>query len=319
MCLAIYRPEGKEVSIGNLKRGWESNDDGAGYCFIDEHGEIVIKKFMDWTSFINEYTPDVEKYGDASPFLIHFRITSKGATSIDNCHPFRVNNDMAIIHNGTMSNIDIPKGDTRSDTKIFAEEYLAGIGEVILDNIFVFELAEGFIGYSKVCILHRTRGVFILNEDLGHWHEGCWYSNKSYEPKKYYTAVKPVTNYGYSDGYSDEYKQGWEYYYGSKGIDTKKEEIIVFGEKCDWCHTTDNVSVTVVTDVLGYETALCSCCFEEYTELYSEVLCDSCGESAFTRTYCNDGDQSELYTLCPRCLEEWEESEYVNLVACGGA
>ena len=319
MCLAIYKPQGNPISIDNLKHGWDNNDDGAGYCFINENNDIIIKKFMSWDAFIKEYVPDVTAYGDDSPFLIHFRITSKGATNIDNCHPFKVNDDMAIIHNGTISNIDIDKLDRRSDTKIFAEEYLANIGETLLDNIYVFELAQGFIGYSKVCILHRERGVFILNEHLGHWNDedDCWYSNESYKPRK--TYLKTTTT------------QSKTYYPSTTSTTTTKtfssgRDVIVYDggnwswedsdktETCSWC-LKEVDSTTQVHNSFGVEMNLCDGCYDDYADIYDDDLCTVCGMSAVTEEYYSE-DVKDIVKVCATCASyaEYEDMGLTKIV-----
>ena len=309
MCLALFVPTTATVSISNLKRGWTSNDDGAGYCFVDEHGEIIIKKFMTWESFESAYVPDSILYGDNSPFLIHFRITSKGVTSIDNCHPFKVNDDIAIIHNGTMSNITIESGDTRSDTKIFAEEYLANIGDAIVDNAYIFALAEGFIGYSKVCILHRKRGVFILNEKLGHWNadDGCWYSNESYKPKPVIPPYKPLAPYVAPK------TNGWDRpdsYYDSY---YRKPEV-ASATACDWCKTEAEIFGTVtVTDCMGYDIPLCEMCYEEWKEVNKDIICQDCKESLLTNDY-NVVELDEEVCLCYKCKLALGEDHDFTLV-----
>ena len=184
MCIAIYKPKGVAINPDYLWNGWKNNDDGAGFCYIDEHSEIIIHRSMTWLGFIDKYTDAEARYGETSPFLIHFRITSKGDTCLDNCHPFKVNDDMAIIHNGTMSSVYIPPNDKRSDTRVFAEDYLRFMPEGWHTNGIIATLIEEFIGYSKVLMLHRTDGVYIYNEEKGLWHEGCWFSNNSYESTK---------------------------------------------------------------------------------------------------------------------------------------
>ena len=61
MCLAIFKPTGNPISIDNLKRGWEANGDGAGYCYINENNDIGIERFMSWELFEQSYTKDVER------------------------------------------------------------------------------------------------------------------------------------------------------------------------------------------------------------------------------------------------------------------
>lgn len=189
MCLAIVKPMGISIPEEHLQNGWDNNDDGAGFVYIDPETKLfVVNKFMTYAAFIEKFNEANEAYGDVSDFLIHFRIASKGVVSIDNCHPFIVDEDRVIIHNGTMWNIDIDKKDKRSDTRVFAEDWLSQLPPDWEDNQIIHLLLEDFLGStSKMCLLHRTKGIYIYNQDKGMWVDDIWYSNKSYE-KRTYTA-----------------------------------------------------------------------------------------------------------------------------------
>jgi hypothetical protein len=71
MCIAIYKPKGKEVPEQYLENAWRGNDDGVGYMFV-EKGHIKSFKFMSYRKFIKHYKRhetkerDVVKIGRAS-------------------------------------------------------------------------------------------------------------------------------------------------------------------------------------------------------------------------------------------------------------
>jgi glutamine amidotransferase len=96
-----------------------------------------------------------------------------------------------------------PKGDTRSDTRIFAEDLLPAIGGVqSLDNEQVVNLIEDFTSGSKVCVLtvdpRAKYQCYLIHEEKGKVDEsGVWWSNDSCELDRYnsWTTVNPH-NYG---------------------------------------------------------------------------------------------------------------------------
>lgn len=178
MCIAIMKPQGKIISKKTLQECYRNNPDGAGFMF-SSNKELHIKKgYFDFKEFYEEY----KKYQDKK-CVIHFRIKTHGKIDKDNCHPFRVNNSLGFIHNGVITGFG---GDIKSDTVEFNEQVLQGLvskwGNLSLFEKPVTKLIEATIGYSKLVFLDRHNNHNIINETLGQWHKGVWYSNSSYKP-----------------------------------------------------------------------------------------------------------------------------------------
>jgi hypothetical protein len=119
----------------------------------------------------------------------------------DNCHPFRVggSRDTILAHNGILSNVKIPTGDKRSDTRVFAEDLLPKRLN-ILDSKKKFKKLEKWAGGSKVAVFTTDRrlqkAVYIINEKLGHWDDdGLWWSNGSYKPSLYTYPKMPTSRW----------------------------------------------------------------------------------------------------------------------------
>lgn len=333
MCIAIVKPAGVEITEKALYNGWKSNDDGAGFCCINEDGDFIIHKSMTWLGFIYEYKKCEELYGDTSIFLIHFRITSKGATSLDNCHPFLVDEDRVIIHNGTITSIPMDKKETRSDTKIFAEEYLRYLPDNWEDNPVIAELIEEYIGYSKVCMLHRDKGFYIFNESLGHWDEGIWYSNDTYKDKVYYmdnyygkgnkdTGVPPYARV--SGFYSHKEKKFIPAGVANLMTDTEIIEHSKYSigvtrvtcSKCnEWCNKEDTITI-MGTD---FEDTVCFYCLDNDVNDKEWAKCDSCNMSHQVEelnTYYSVVEGKSL-NLCELCYE-WAQSYAIQLIELKG-
>jgi predicted glutamine amidotransferase len=197
MCLLVFMPEGITASKQSLENGAYYNDDGFGWA-IRTPDKILVGKDMDFAKAYDEFMAARSSYnGDA---LFHMRITTHGATSLDNCHPFYVGKDSlsVVAHNGMLP-VEPAKGDKRSDTRIFAETLLPKRGGISFLNgdESVSKLSKWAAG-SKLAFLSvnpasKWRYVLINSED-GVWVEdgddkGVWFSNNSYKYAKVtYTA-----------------------------------------------------------------------------------------------------------------------------------
>lgn len=191
MCLLIATTGSSRPSKKALRRAAKNNPDGFGFAVIGD-GKIHTYRSMDINSTISEYFTAREEYPN-SPSIFHLRITTHGATNVDNCHPFRVNDDVVLGHNGMLP---IKEEDGKSDTRIFAEDWLPEFDLVeLLDTESGFKELENFATGSKLAFLNTSdllrHSLYIVNEHLGHWNEGVWYSNASYKKSYGYSYYKP--------------------------------------------------------------------------------------------------------------------------------
>ena len=198
MCIIVYSPPGVGASMDMLHNCWERNSDGAGVMYAEDGQLKIAKGFMKWRS-LKRYikrlgTDKIERL----PFAFHFRIATHGSVSARNCHPFTVHKDMAMVHNGIMSNIPIEKDNDISDSEAFLELYVRGLGPELgmKDKITIEQLEYAsplndlftkFVGGSKLLFMDGNGDVAIVNEDLGYWEkkgldEGAWFSNRLWKP-----------------------------------------------------------------------------------------------------------------------------------------
>jgi hypothetical protein len=182
MCLAIYQPAGKEVPESHLAAGFKNNPHGAGFMYFDENGALRTFKSMGYSEFIDEYEKQWALHGQYSPFAIHFRWATHGTNGIENVHPFRLSEHVAVLHNGIID--CIIKDERMSDTAAFVRDYLGALPKNWYDNEFLFEMVEEYTSGSKLVVMTNEPGAeycaYILNERLGNWIDGSWYSNGSY-------------------------------------------------------------------------------------------------------------------------------------------
>ena len=205
MCIAIYLPEFKEISEETLKICNDANPDGFGFAFFNDKNELVLNKEVDEKKILRKIKvfPLVRKNFIHRPFLIHFRIATHGKISQRCCHPFKVDNDLVFCHNGVLPHsYGTTKDSKSSDTMMFNKNILQRIEKKDINkmmegnNQILKDLLEGYIGdRNKVILLDSMDNVQILNEKVGIWDKGIWFSNDSYKKRK------PIFNYGSYGGY----------------------------------------------------------------------------------------------------------------------
>ena len=207
MCLLIGTNEGVQIPKKHLQNAYKCNRDGVGYSFIND-GELITKKFRNEKKFLKQYELDFKNNLD-SKFIVHFRLATDGTNKgVTNVHPFNVNKNLVFAHNGIISNV----GDDKilSDTQLFNNKILKNMQTDFLSYKANRKLIASFIGSSKLVFLNTENKMTIINEHLGSWLDGVWYSNKSYESKNKfgYNSVFGcnVNQYSYSnDWYDDDY------------------------------------------------------------------------------------------------------------------
>lgn len=182
MCVAIVTKPGGKVDNASLFRGWTINSHGAGFAYVDNGSVRIEKGFMNYNAFQTAYEKAAEKYSKDSPFLIHMRIRTSGATNRNNCHPFAIKGG-AMIHNGIMFT---PTGkragdnpaDRKSDTRVFAES-LFNILELESIKKAEDDIRKAVGQSNKLCFLYDDGSFHIINEKAGYWADDVWYSNGS--------------------------------------------------------------------------------------------------------------------------------------------
>ena len=142
MCIASVIKSA--ITADQIKRMADHNPDGGGLAWIAGPNLIAFRKGLT----ADEVIALVEKI--PRPFLMHFRIATRGGKRPELTHPFPIGfeafgDDLVgfsdrgvLIHNGSSSAFDhlLPKGieaATASDTQIAA--YAAGLDESVLDRL----------------------------------------------------------------------------------------------------------------------------------------------------------------------------------------
>lgn len=199
-----------------LKKCWENNRDGAGYMFPSEDNVVIKKGFMKWDEFYKSLMADLKRYGEFTPFVLHFRIQTQGGVNKECTHPFplsdnmehlkklRVKTDIGVAHNGIidLTTVGYKTQVTYSDTMKFITDYLSLIiqDRTYHNNPDTLLLIERLID-SKMAIMDGSGHTELIGEFIK--DDGCYYSNGYYKESRYKwakTTTQPTTTtyYNYS-------------------------------------------------------------------------------------------------------------------------
>jgi predicted glutamine amidotransferase len=213
MCLIILNTKGI-IPIEEFKEAWRVNAHGGGLAWVDEvDGKIKAwRTLKNATALHNKYV-EMRAVNPESLFLVHFRLATHGAKTIENTHPFKIHKDLYFAHNGILSNYGTFGLDecSVSDTRDFNERIFKRLpNDFHLDNK-ICKMVEDHAGAgNKFVLIDSDNNYRIINEKAGHWchRKENWYSNYSY---RRYVPTTPTT-----------YKGGAKVVTGFKGSNTKK-------------------------------------------------------------------------------------------------
>lgn len=206
MCLLLRAAADTKFPYAFFEDVHHSNPDGTGIMYIQE-GKLVSKKSLTPTP-ADAYAFWLENAPQGVDYAMHFRWKTHGAIDVERVHPYRVADDLLIMHNGVLSQsvsgVDVDRD--KSDTQMFAEQMGAQLGDLVYNSAVAALLGE-VIGISNRFIYaHPEKGLTIINEDTGVTTErfpGCWFSNTyAWTPQKW--GVKMSWGRGNSNNFGNK-------------------------------------------------------------------------------------------------------------------
>ena len=180
MCLIIVQPIGDAPLAGALlQRAWNVNPDGAGYMFSDAGTLVIRKPFYSISKLLASYRTDFAAHGGEMPFVMHLRLASHGDRGPANVHPHLLDHGRAgLVHNGILA----VSGECcdESDTAVWCRTILAMRSARQLVSPQFGRLLQSMVGRNKIVLMDGRGKVSIVNEGLGLWEGGRWFSGTSF-------------------------------------------------------------------------------------------------------------------------------------------
>ena len=163
-----------------LHRCRETYVDGMGimYPAEKENRVITFRTMNDFDQIWNRYTTARDKN---LPVAVHFRRTTAGSNTVENCHPMRIGErEIAFMHNGTLSNYTdlIGEDDDISDTRLFKDQVLEHMPTGFLGIDGLWTTISESIGRNRLLFMDGNGRWSVFNSSVGFWWKGVWFSHK---------------------------------------------------------------------------------------------------------------------------------------------
>lgn len=228
--MITYIPANIDIPWQGVENGAYFNDDGHGFAIASKSLGIEIYKSMDYDMFALHLAEARERHGHDSLVLVHARFATHGTTDEYNVHPFWVDEDTVMAHNGILPNEWHPAvGDKRSDTRVFVDRTaIQYVGNGVPSRRGGKTMGQMIGSGNKLVFLSVKNGepkVRIVNAHLGVFTGGVWYSNDGYK------------DHGWGSRY---YTNGWWNDY-STIEDTDGRDLPTTKDMCPWCQSVDTL------------------------------------------------------------------------------
>lgn len=199
MCVIIWKPEGKKLSLDLVSELWDKNPDGAGYFLKspDTKKWTIQNGLMKKDAFLEEIKPFVD---EKCEFATHMRIKTVGTICAEHTHPFNWSNRKDVrwmMHNGTIRFLN-PDKDSDS---LMLSKLLTCVSTEEGHGLFKNFSENGFGRF-----LSLTGGkIEVFGDAESIWDDGIWFSNKRHK--------ETTKAYNKSNAYEADYEPcNWQNY-----------------------------------------------------------------------------------------------------------
>lgn len=204
MCVIVACQPNLTPDVDMMIAGIKYNPDGHGFSFRGPNG-LITWRGMDGFDGLEKFLRIRANLPDTYCFW-HSRIATQGTVDEYNCHPFDVpGKGWVMAHNGILPLSDGPLDNRRSDSRIFAEDFLSEMNWGQLTTYH--KTIDEWLGGSKIVVLtpHDVEGepMKIIGEERGSWEDdGCWWSNLYHVPGRYKTVTSKQWTRPYEDAWA---------------------------------------------------------------------------------------------------------------------
>ena len=180
MCIIIVANKNKKIPNEHIKLAYELNCDGFGISASVNNKLFVYKSISINSDDIIKLYNSIRQVATGD-IVLHFRLATHGDVSDKLCHPFYVNKDLVMFHNGVIR--DSVSGynehnKNESDTTAFVNNVLKNFKKGFQNNKTVMNMISTSVGeYNKLCFLDNTGKTSYTSSDNWVEYNGILYSN----------------------------------------------------------------------------------------------------------------------------------------------
>lgn len=235
MCIVIVANKNKKIPNKHVELANELNCDGFGISASVNNKLFVYKSISMNSDDIIKLYNSIRQVATGD-IVLHFRLATHGNVSDKLCHPFHVNKDLVMFHNGVIR--DSVSGynehnKNESDTKAFVNNVLKNFKKGFQNNETIMNIISETLGeYNKLCFLDNAGNTTYTSSSKWVEHNGILYSNPDiFYDGENYRYINPATmEYATEDYYDDyydseyhdeyiEYKDNIDYYKDYEELD----------------------------------------------------------------------------------------------------
>ena len=207
MCIIIVANKNKKIPNEHIKLASELNCDGFGISASVNNKLFVYKSISINPDDIIKLYNSIRQVATGD-IVLHFRLATHGDVSDKLCHPFYVNKDLVMFHNGVIrDSVSGYNGHDKneSDTTSFVNNVLKNFKKGFQNNKTIMNMISTSVGeYNRLCFLDSTGQTNYTSS--GEWVEynGILYSNPDvFCEGEDYRYINPVTMDYITDDYTD--------------------------------------------------------------------------------------------------------------------
>lgn len=187
MCLLVNQPLNTHFTDQFLEDVFFKNSDGLGVMFAQDNKVHVYKCLP---SNADDFIDFYRKHAEGRHCVWHARMQTHGDIDMENCHPYRVTDEIWMAHNGILSSGNA-NDKTKSDTWHFIRNVLRPAlthnPDLMLDPGWQEFIGDLIGGSNKFGFVRNDGQIVVINRSAGVEFNGAWLSN---------TYAWPANKYG---------------------------------------------------------------------------------------------------------------------------
>lgn len=237
MCIIIVANKNKKIPNEYIELASKLNSDGFGMSASVNNKLFVYKSISINSGDIIKLYNSIRQVATGD-IVLHFRLATHGDISDKLCHPFYVNKDLVMFHNGVIQ--DSISGynehsENESDTKAFVNNVLKNFKKGFQNNKTIMNMiSETVKEYNKLCFLDNTGNTTYTSSSKWVEYNGILYSN----PDIFYEGL----NYRYINPATMEYTT--EDFYGKYCDSEYRDEYMEYKDNIDYYKDYEELDAT---------------------------------------------------------------------------